>query len=156
EVAAEVLGEAPPQLRRVPLPDGVGAVVVAVPAQWLPDEPVGLGIVAAVAQQRATVGADRAVTAWPTRRLLPAPTFAGGAVHGAERRRGEGEEDRGMVGHRLGHAQPAGQPGHEDVPGVALVLPRARRTHRGTPVTAAHVGVPVRLISRGVRPDDLT
>ena len=67
ELAAKGDGGAPPQFRGVPLPDDVGGVVVAVPAQRLPDEPVVVGV-AAGAGERAAVRADRLVAACPARR----------------------------------------------------------------------------------------
>ena len=55
-----------------------------------------------------------------------------------------------MLGNRRRHSLAAGQAAHEQMPSVALVLMTARRTDRRPAVAAAHVGVPVQLVGRGV------
>jgi len=143
ESAGQRDGEPAPQLRGPELPEHVALVVVAVWAQRLP-EPRVVGLVAAQAVQRPAVRTGRPVPAGPARSALP------NAVHQSERGRGQGGERRRMPGHRVGHRLAAGQPAGQQVPGIALVLVRARRARRRPPVLAAPVGHPVQLVTRAV------
>jgi hypothetical protein len=127
----------------VPLPQHVADVVVALPAQRLTDLWV-LVAVAGQAVQRSAVGADRAVAP------CSAGTSAAATVDRSERRRREGGEGGRMSRHSVGDGLAAGQAADQEVPGVALVLSRARRTHGGSAVLTPDVGVPVQLFRRPV------
>jgi hypothetical protein len=144
QVALQGDAEPAPQLRGVPLPHDVAGVVVAVRAQRLAQPRVVL-VVALAAPGRTAVRAQRLVATSPAGPLGAQP------VHSTERRGGQGGERPRVVGHRLRDALAAGQPAHDHVPGVALVLPRTRRTDRRATVAAPHVGVAIQLISRRVR-----
>ena len=74
----------------------------------------------------------------------------------AERRRGEGHEQPGMAGHRLGDALAATQPSGEEVELVGLVGRRAGRADRSPPITARLQEGGVRLPVGRVDGADLT
>jgi hypothetical protein len=131
--------EPAPQLVGVELPHHMGEVVVALRAQRFADAGVG-SRVSAVAPQRPTMRTDRL---GPPR---PAQPASAGAVDGTERRSGQGDERARPLRHRLGDALPADETAGQDVPGVALVLLRARGADGGAAVAAADVGGPVELL----------
>ena len=161
----EMTGEPPtqsdrepaPQLRRPPLPHQMPQIVVAVRAERLPHHAVVM-IMGAHAPQPAAMRADL-----PS--LAAAGTAAPGAalagllrrVHRTERgcsQRGEHQRMRHDLGGHVLH--PAGRAGHDQMEHVALVLMRARLTHRATPVLAPQVRDPVRLTPRRVAAQHLT
>ena len=139
-------GEPAPQLGGVELPEHVADVVVAVPAQRLPEHPVAVALPSA-AEQRSAVRAERLVPPGPARPL------GAQSVYRSEGRRGERRERRRVVRDGLGGVLAAGEAADQQVPGVALVLVRAGRAHRGAPVLAPPVGDPVQLVRRRVGPD---
>jgi hypothetical protein len=96
------------------------------------------------------VRADRLVAAGSARALLSP------SVHRPERRGGQGGEGARPLRHGGGDALAAGQPAHQQVPGIALVLLAAHRAHLGPPVPAAHIGLPVDLVRRRVALGHLT
>ncbi len=89
------------------------------------------------ASRRARQGSDR-------------PFAPSGCVcTGAEARRGQCEEHRRMVRHRIGHALPTSQTGGDQVVGVIAVALRARRADR-------LATIPARLPEHTIRLDDVS
>ena len=156
EVAFDGLLGAPPQLACAVVPDHVGGVVVAVRAQRLAE----LGVVAAVAGEAgggAAVLAGGGVAAGVAgggaagaAGLVGAGVLADRAgVDRAERRGGEGDEDGGVGGDGRGDAFAAGQPGADELVGVAAVGLGAAGAGGGAPVPARLVDHAVRHADRG-------
>ena len=77
-------------------------------------------------------------------------------VDRAERRGGEGDEDGGMGGDGRGDALAAGQPGADEVVGVAAVGLGAAGAGGDAPVAARLVDHPVRHADRGDGAQELT
>ena len=153
EGAAQVDGEPAPQLRGPPLPHEVALVVVAVPAQRLPELLVPVARAGGVADRRPAVLAHP-VLAFGGEGAAGAA--AAGAVHEPERGRGQGREDQRVLADRVGDALAAGDPGTDQVERVRGVQPRAGRALGGATVAAAHVQHPERGLGRGERAEDLT
>ena len=137
---------APPQLAGLVVPHGVGGVVVAVRAQRLAEAGV-VGAVAGEAGQRAAVraGVDVAAGVAGLRSAGAAgPVGAGvladrAGVDGSEGGGGEGGEDGRVGGDVGGDAFAAGQPGADEVVGVAAVGLGAAGADGGAPVAAGLV-----------------
>ncbi len=144
--------EPSPQLRCLPLPHQMPEVVVAVPAQRLTDQHCRRDHGRSCT--RSAVRAGRACRPSPLRgRHRRVPRWPGffaactGPNDGAVRV----ANTSGCVddlGRNVLHA--ARRAGHDHVEDVALVLMRARLTHRATPVPAPQIGDPVRLRRRRV------
>jgi hypothetical protein len=140
--------EPAPQLGRVPLPDHVSGVVVAVRAERGP-EPVVVLVVAGVAPQRPPVRAEGLVAAGPAGSLVAEP------VDRSERGGGEGGERARVLGDRGGDALAAGQAGGDQLPGIALVSAAARLAGRCATVPARDPGGAVELQCGGISGADL-
>ena len=138
-------GEAAPQVRGPPLPDEVGGVVVAVPAQRLPHRGIVLGVPGRAGAGAPVDAAARAAGVWPAAAVAVAV-----AVHRAEGGGGDGGEDQRVVGHRLGDGLAAGDPRAQQAEHVAGVQPRTRGALAGAAVAAAYVGDAEWLVLAGV------
>ena len=151
EAAFDGLLGAPPQFPGLVVPHDVSGIVVAVRAQRLP-EPGIIGPVADEAGGWLSVFAGDGVAAGVAgfgsagaAGLVLAcvlPDRAG--VHGAEGRRGEGDEDGGMGGDLGSDALPAGQPGADELVSIAAVGFGAAGAGGDTPVAAGLVDHAVR------------
>ena len=130
EVAPESDGEASPQFGGPPLPHEVVAVAVAVGADRLPEQRVVL-VVSQVAPLGLAVRAELAFAA----RVTGLP--AAGAVHRAEGRGGESEEDQRIVCHGLGDVLAALDAAADHLEGVAGVQAGAGRADGFATVAAA-------------------
>src|SRR5439155_1233175 len=112
-------GGAPPQFRRLLVPDDLCVVVVAVQAQRLPQRLL-VGIVSAGAAQVDPMRAQLGVAAVAALQL-PAVFTAPTGVHDAEAACGEGGEHRRMCGDRGGNSFAADEAGAHELIGVAAV-----------------------------------
>ena len=142
EVAGQVGDEPAPQVGRVGVEQHRGLVVVAVGAHRLAEPGVGLDVAGRagdVAAVRAAAGLGVAAGAAGQDGLAAHPA----GVDRAERRRGEGGEHARVRGDRLGDALAAGEPGADELAGVALVDGRAGRAD-GLAAVAARDGAPGR------------
>ena len=138
QVAGQVGDEPAPQVGRVGVEQHRGFVVVAVAAHRLAEPGVGLdvpGRAGDVAAVRAAAGLGVAAGAAGQDGLAAHPA----GVDRAERRRGEGGEHARVRGDRLGDALAAGEPGADELAGVALVDGRAGRAD-GLAAVAARDG----------------
>ena len=151
QAAFDGLLGAPPQFPGLVVPHDVGGVVVAVRAQRLP-EPGIIGPVPGEAGRWPPVVAGDGVAAGVAG-SGPAgaagPVGAGvlsdrAGVDGAEGGGGEGDEDGGVGGDVGGDALAAGQPGADEVVGVAAVGFGAAGAGGGAAVAAGLVDHPVR------------
>jgi hypothetical protein len=128
EVVVQVVGERLPQASGVCVPQDVGGVVVAVGAERLPEEWVGVGVDEAAAGRLAVLAVSAAGVA----------AFAAGrVVDGAEAGGGQGGEEAGSVAYRVGDVLAAGQSGADQVVGVAGVESGAGFADGGAAVAAA-------------------
>ena len=134
-------GEPSPQVRRPPLPDDVGGVVVAVPAQRLPQRRVVVAVLR-VAGSRPAMRAGRraAVIGWQRRPWSRRPCTM------PERRRSHGGEHQRVLRHRLRDGLAAGDAGADQVEHVRRIHARAGRARARPTVPAADVRDPERLI----------
>ena len=156
EVAFDGLLGAPPQFAGAVVPDHVGGVVVAVRAQRLAE----FGVLVAVPGEAGGGAAVRAGGGIAAGVAGPGPAGAAGPVgagvlaDGAgvdrpEGRGGEGDEDGGVGGDGRGDAFAAGQPGADELVGVAPVGLGAAGAGGGAPVPARLVDHAVRHADRG-------
>jgi hypothetical protein len=133
EFAADLHGEAVPELSGVGLPQDRAAVVVAVGAQRFAEARV-LRLVAFVAGQGPTVRAGAACAPGSAAQLGAVVLVAG--VDGAEAGGGEGGEDPGVRGDAVGGVFSADQSGADELEGVAAVELGAGGADGGAPVAA--------------------
>lgn len=123
--------EARPQLARVGMPQDVTGVVVAIGAQWLTDERIGISMSGSAADG-------------PPMFAMPgiaagAATFrpSGDVVHGAEAGSGEGDEEPRVCANIGRHGLAADEPGAHQVEGVSRMEAGTGRADGRAPVAAA-------------------
>ena len=151
EVAFHGLFGAPPQLTGVVVPHHVRGVVVAVWAQRLP-EPGIISPVSGEAGQLAAVRAHVSLTPGVAGLCLATAVGLAGAgvladwpgVDGTEGGGGKGGEHGRVPCDVRGDAFAAGQPGADELEGIAPVGFRTRRARRGAAVATGFVDHPVR------------
>ena len=141
ELAADRDRGPAPQFGGVRVPDDGGGVVVAVRAQRPSQGGVGV-FVPLPAGQTAAMLAERGFAAGAALGGPAAGQLAAG-VHGSEAGGGEGGEHARMRPHRVGDAFAAGEPGADQLVGVAPVGLGAGRADRGAAVPARGVDHPV-------------
>jgi hypothetical protein len=121
ELAGQVDDEPAPQFGGERIEQDVPGVVVAIRAYRGAQPRVVLAVVAGAGQVAAVWAAPLVgVAAGPARQATATAAGADG-VHRAEPGCGQGGEDARMRGDRFRDALAAGQPGPDDLPGVALV-----------------------------------
>jgi hypothetical protein len=141
--ALDVLGGAPPQLRRERVPQHLRLVVEAVAADRLAQATLPVAVALPTAHLAAMRTALVQVSG-PAGQQLAASVVALG-VDRAEARRGERHEQPGMGGDGVGGAFAALETGGDELPGVAAVGLRAGRADTGPAVAAGLEQHPARL-----------